>query len=92
MSSPLTQPGTLTTAQLRLLEQGVRSFASGSSDLRTAKIPWMHVAAYIKDNGGYHFGNSTCRKRWDELFASAMAAGKDPTRPFYTQWSDSGMS
>jgi hypothetical protein len=50
----------------------------------------MRVAAYIKDNGGYHFGNSTCRKRWDELFASEVAAGKDPLHPFYEQWSPMG--
>lgn len=77
------------TQQLRLLEQGVRSFASGS-DLRTAKIPWMRVAAYIKEQGGYHFGNSTCRKRWDDLFAGEVAAGKDPSRPFHEQWSPAG--
>ncbi|OIW33104.1 hypothetical protein CONLIGDRAFT_640259 [Coniochaeta ligniaria NRRL 30616] len=74
---------------LRLLEQGVRSFTSGS-DVRTPKIPWMRVAAYIKDNGGYHFGNSTCRKRWDELVATEVAAGKDPARPFYEQWAPAG--
>lgn len=28
------------------------------------------MADYIADNGGsYHFGNTTCRKRWDKLMA-----------------------
>ncbi|KAK0639505.1 hypothetical protein B0T16DRAFT_463172 [Cercophora newfieldiana] len=41
--------------------------------LENAKIPWKQVAEYIARNGGtYHFGNSTCRKRWDELRASQM--------------------
>ncbi|KAB5515499.1 hypothetical protein GE09DRAFT_1196016 [Coniochaeta sp. 2T2.1] len=79
---------------LRLLEQAVRAYthdsSSSSSDLRTAKIPWMRVAAYIADNGGYHFGNSTCRKRWDELYAAEVAAGKDPMRPFFEQWAAHG--
>ncbi|OIW22400.1 hypothetical protein CONLIGDRAFT_638353 [Coniochaeta ligniaria NRRL 30616] len=52
----------------------------------------MHVAAYIKDNGGYHVGNSTCRKRWDELFANEVAAGRDPRRLFYQRWSNVGAS
>lgn len=39
-----------------------------SDDLSTAKIPWKQVAEYIASNGGsYHFGNTTCRKRWDKL-------------------------
>ncbi|KAI1815986.1 hypothetical protein GGS20DRAFT_277514 [Poronia punctata] len=34
----------------------------------TKGVPWKKVAAYIKENGGsYHFGNATCRKKWDEL-------------------------
>jgi len=37
-------------------------------ELATAKVPWKRVAEYIVQNGGtYLFGNSTCRKKWDEL-------------------------
>lgn len=33
----------------------------------SSKIPWKQVAEYIWENGGsYHFGNATCRKKWDE--------------------------
>ena len=40
-------------------------------ELATAKIPWKQVAEYIVNGGRtYHFGNSTCRKLWDELRAS----------------------
>jgi hypothetical protein len=36
------------------------------------------VAEYIVTHGGtYHFGNSTCRKRWDELVREQAARGKD---------------
>lgn len=32
------------------------------------KIPWKKVAQYIWNNGGsYHFGNSTCKKKWCEV-------------------------
>ncbi len=42
-------------------------FAKGD-DLANTKIPWKKVGEYIVDNGGsYHFGNTTCRKRWDML-------------------------
>lgn len=38
---------------------------------RRGRIPWKKVAEYIKVNGGsYHFGNATCRKKWDELVAA----------------------
>ncbi|KAI9806622.1 MAG: hypothetical protein M1825_006079 [Sarcosagium campestre] len=38
----------------------------GSS--RRVKTPWKKIAAYIADNGGtYHFGNATCKKKWDEV-------------------------
>ncbi|KAK3939305.1 hypothetical protein QBC46DRAFT_263540 [Diplogelasinospora grovesii] len=87
------------TADLRLLEMGVRILArsspgssSSSYDLNSAKIPWKKVAEYIADNGGsYRFGNSTCRKRWDELVRTETARGKDVNRPFYEQYpSNSG--
>ncbi|RYO81253.1 hypothetical protein DL766_000269 [Monosporascus sp. MC13-8B] len=54
---------------LHLLRKAVHKLARGS-DLSSAKIPWKEVAKYIVDHGGsYHFGNSTCRKRWDDLVA-----------------------
>ncbi|KAF4635034.1 hypothetical protein G7Y89_g3062 [Cudoniella acicularis] len=52
---------------LRLLEKAVRKLTHGSDPSRS-KVPWKLVAEYIANNGGsYHFGNATCRKRWDEL-------------------------
>ncbi|KAF1947339.1 hypothetical protein EJ02DRAFT_140499 [Clathrospora elynae] len=39
-------------------------------DQRLVKIPWKRVADYINENGGsYHFGNSTCKRKWLELNA-----------------------
>ncbi|KAK3369400.1 hypothetical protein B0T24DRAFT_360078 [Lasiosphaeria ovina] len=76
---------------LRLLEVAVRTLARGdlspTANVR-AKISWKQVADYIYNNDGtYLFGNSTCRKRWDELVATHVAAGKDVRRPFYEQGS-----
>ncbi|KAK0109892.1 hypothetical protein ONS95_002562 [Cadophora gregata] len=52
---------------VRLLKRAVLKL-SRESDRAKGKIPWKLVAEYIANNGGsYHFGNSTCRKRWDEL-------------------------
>jgi hypothetical protein len=32
------------------------------------KIPWKLIAAFIAKNGGsYHFGNATCKKKWEEM-------------------------
>ncbi|KAK4238970.1 hypothetical protein C8A03DRAFT_32969 [Achaetomium macrosporum] len=43
----------------------------------SAKVPWKKVAEYIVSHGGtYHFGNSTCRKRWDELVRAQAARGR----------------
>lgn len=39
------------------------------------RTPWKEVADYISDQGGsYHFGNATCRKKWDEVTAEDEAA------------------
>ncbi|KAL1861582.1 hypothetical protein VTK73DRAFT_7042 [Phialemonium thermophilum] len=66
-----------------LLERAVRSFTHGN-DPRVAKIPWKKVAGYIVAHGGtYLFGNSTCRKRWDELVAEQTSRGKDIRQPFF---------
>jgi hypothetical protein len=58
----------LTFRQIRLLKKAVRKLTHG--DPKNCKVPWKQVAEYIANNGGsYHFGNATCRKRWDELQA-----------------------
>ncbi|KAI1074473.1 hypothetical protein F5B20DRAFT_435687 [Whalleya microplaca] len=52
---------------VRLLKKAVRKLAKGE-DTTTFKVPWKQVADYITSRGGsYHFGNATCRKKWDEL-------------------------
>ncbi|KAK5659713.1 hypothetical protein OQA88_924 [Cercophora sp. LCS_1] len=79
---------------LRLLDQGVRRLAKptgpyrswprGETNLSEAKIPWKAVAEYIVQQGGsYHFGNSTCRKRWDELVTDRLRDGWDLGEPFF---------
>ncbi|KAI9873919.1 MAG: hypothetical protein M1830_010403 [Pleopsidium flavum] len=43
---------------------------TGGVCVTAPKIPWKQVAEYIWKNGGsYHFGNATCRKKWDETSA-----------------------
>lgn len=72
-----------TEKDLRLLREGVMryggrdrveerhaTFLGGRGSLQPSygKVKWMQVAAYIKERGGsYHFGNATCRKKWDEM-------------------------
>jgi hypothetical protein len=59
----------LISIQVRLLKKAVRKLSNGS-DMSKNKVPWKLVAEYIANNGGsYHFGNATCRKRWDDLSA-----------------------
>ncbi|KAK0666518.1 hypothetical protein QBC41DRAFT_348699 [Cercophora samala] len=79
---------------LILLERAVRELSpptssrdnDGSEGPQSAKVPWKKVAEYIVQNGGsYHFGNSTCRKKWDELVSEQTALGKDPRMPFFEQ-------
>ena len=49
------------------MKQAIRHFSKGNNPFKCKK-PWKQIADYIFDNGGsYHFGNATCRKRWDEL-------------------------
>jgi hypothetical protein len=39
-----------------------------SFDQRLAKVQWKKVANSIRAKGGsYHFGNSTCKRKWQEL-------------------------
>jgi len=71
--------------QDHLLRRAVRKLAKGR-DPASAKIPWKQVGEYIVKNGGsYHFGNTTCRKRWDALAAEEQQGGESfdvvsPTR------------
>ncbi|KAK7962134.1 uncharacterized protein PG986_002959 [Apiospora aurea] len=56
-----------------LLKKAVHELAKGDSPTK-ARIPWKQVADFITNNGGsYHFGNATCRKKWDELVARGEA-------------------
>ncbi|GAP88470.1 putative tRNA (guanine-N -)-methyltransferase [Rosellinia necatrix] len=51
---------------IRLLKKAVRKLAKGGKG--STGVPWKQVAAYIYEHdGSYHFGNATCRKKWDEL-------------------------
>jgi hypothetical protein len=35
-----------------------------------AKVSWKQIGEYIVERGGsYHFGNSTCKKKWAEISA-----------------------
>jgi hypothetical protein len=62
--------GRLLSLQLRLLERAVRHYAKNEDPARV-KIPWKKVGEWIVENGGsYHFGNATCRKKWDEMVAA----------------------
>ncbi|KAI9771864.1 MAG: hypothetical protein M1840_001634 [Geoglossum simile] len=60
---------------IRLLQRAVEDLAASSDSTqafslqnnKNVKIPWKQVAEYIAKHGGsYHFGNATCRKKWDE--------------------------
>ncbi|KAI0118699.1 hypothetical protein GGR51DRAFT_570492 [Nemania sp. FL0031] len=56
---------------IRLLKRAVRKLTKGDS---SARVPWKQVAAYIYEHdGSYHFGNATCRKKWDELVEQGAA-------------------
>ncbi len=52
-------------SRLHSTTQMNRNAAKGG---KTVKISWKLVAEFIACNGGsYHFGNATCRKKWDEI-------------------------
>ncbi|CAG8971479.1 hypothetical protein HYALB_00002063 [Hymenoscyphus albidus] len=56
-----------TENDIALLRKAVRKLTHGT-DPNHCKVPWKQVAEYIANNGGsYHFGNATCRKKWDKL-------------------------
>ena len=54
---------------------------SARNPAQYGKVKWMLVAQYIKEKGGsYHFGNATCRKKWDEMCKMEREKGRrDPT-------------
>jgi hypothetical protein len=53
---------------VHLLERAVRKLAD--PEVKQGRVPWKKVANYIFEHGGsYRFGNSTCRKKWDEIQA-----------------------
>ncbi|KAI0910446.1 hypothetical protein F4823DRAFT_624224 [Ustulina deusta] len=57
---------------IRLLKKAVRKLAKG--DMTSARVSWKQVATYIYEHdGSYHFGNATCRKKWDELVEQGAA-------------------
>ncbi|KAL1958042.1 hypothetical protein VTO42DRAFT_5254 [Malbranchea cinnamomea] len=58
---------------LRLLCEAVSRYAEPPRRLSTTeskplKVSWKLIGEYIWNNGGsYHFGNATCKKKWEEL-------------------------
>ena len=79
-----------TEKDLRLLREGVLRYGGressdersvtivggGPAHARYGKVKWMQVAGYIKERGGsYHFGNATCRKKWDEMVKAEREKG-----------------
>ena len=72
--------GSNSPLQVQLLREAVLAVAEESKDtcptaggqaieeiIKSSKIPWKRVAERVARYGSYHFGNATCRKKWDEL-------------------------
>ena len=66
----------LILVQIRLLKHIVRKelnrldegWRTATREQQLAKLSWKKVAEYISKNGGsYHFGNSTCKKKWMQI-------------------------
>lgn len=50
------------------IERNLQNPYSLSFEQKLTKVAWKKVADYIDENGGsYHFGNSTCKRKWLEL-------------------------
>jgi YHS domain-containing protein len=50
------------------IESNLQNPHSLSFDQKLTKVPWKKVAEYIDEQGGsYHFGNSTCKRKWLEV-------------------------
>ncbi|KAH7126835.1 hypothetical protein B0J11DRAFT_505558 [Dendryphion nanum] len=66
-----------TEIDIRLLKTSVRMeldklddacYRQSTREQKLVKLSWKRVAEYIIENGGsYHFGNSTCKKKWAEI-------------------------
>jgi len=45
---------------------------------KLGKVAWKRVAEYIQAQGGsYHFGNSTCKKKWEDIHGVTRNAAKN---------------
>ncbi|KAF2856997.1 hypothetical protein T440DRAFT_512976 [Plenodomus tracheiphilus IPT5] len=54
--------------ELERIEKTLSNPRATSIDQKLIKVRWKEVADFIKGNGGsYHFGNSTCKRKWKEL-------------------------
>jgi hypothetical protein len=50
------------------IETNLQNPQSLSFDQKLVKVPWKKVAEFIAEGGGtYHFGNSTCKRKWLEM-------------------------
>jgi hypothetical protein len=50
------------------IESNLQNPNSLSFDQKLVKVPWKKVAEFIDEQGGsYHFGNSTCKRKWLEV-------------------------
>ncbi|CAK7207611.1 hypothetical protein SEUCBS139899_010421 [Sporothrix eucalyptigena] len=62
-----------TTKDDQLLVAAVQRMARGRTVGRDFKVPWKAVSESIADGGGsYRFGNTTCRKRYDQLVGDGL--------------------
>ena len=57
------------------------SMASGHGE--SDQVPWKRVAEYIAIYGSYHFGNATCRKKWDEINGIGSKEHEAHTTPLH---------
>ncbi|EUC46135.1 hypothetical protein COCMIDRAFT_36222 [Bipolaris oryzae ATCC 44560] len=54
--------------ELKRIESNLQNPSALSIEQKLMKVSWKKVADYIEENGGsYHFGNSTCKRKWLEL-------------------------
>ena len=62
----------------QLLVAAVQRLARGRRVGREFRVPWKAVADSIVEGGGsYHFGNTTCRKRYDQLTVQGAVQGAE---------------
>ncbi|XP_014551635.1 hypothetical protein COCVIDRAFT_42072 [Bipolaris victoriae FI3] len=54
--------------ELKRIESNLQNPSALSIEQKLMKVSWKKVADFIEENGGsYHFGNSTCKRKWLEL-------------------------